>query len=207
MPKGSIAHTKSREEEIINACEELYKTMSFRDITIKEIGNVTSFTRTSIYNYFHTKEEIFLGLLKRQYELWVSDLKDILDSHDSMSRDDFAKALAGSLEKREQMLKLLSMNIYDMESNSREEKLVEFKLVYKEVINTISMCMEKFFADMTKEDIESFIYNFFPFMFGIYPYTDISVNQRLAMDKAEVKFKELTIYEITYGCIRKLLVL
>ncbi|HAG14144.1 MAG TPA: TetR family transcriptional regulator, partial [Ruminococcus sp.] len=56
MPKGSPELTASRQTEIINACERLYQTMRFKDITIKEIGAVTSFTRTSIYNYFQTKE-------------------------------------------------------------------------------------------------------------------------------------------------------
>ena len=74
MPKGSKELTASRKEEIITACEELYKTMSFKKITIKEIGNATSFTRTSIYNYFQTKEEIFLALLQREYERW-SDIQ------------------------------------------------------------------------------------------------------------------------------------
>ena len=59
MPKGSKELTASRKEEIISACEKLYETMSFKEITMKEIANATSFTRTSIYNYFHTKEEIF----------------------------------------------------------------------------------------------------------------------------------------------------
>lgn len=74
MPKGSKELTVSRKEEIITACEELYKAMSFKKITIKEIGNATSFTRTSIYNYFQTKEEIFLALLQREYERW-SDIQ------------------------------------------------------------------------------------------------------------------------------------
>ena len=68
MPKGSPELTASRREEIVNACEKLYQTMSFKEITIKEIGAVTSFTRTSIYNYFQTKEEIFLALMQREYE-------------------------------------------------------------------------------------------------------------------------------------------
>ena len=41
MPKGSPELTAARKEEIISACEQLYKTMSFKDITLKEIGNVT----------------------------------------------------------------------------------------------------------------------------------------------------------------------
>jgi len=79
MPKGSPELTNARKEEIINACEELYKTMSFKEITIKEIGEATSFTRTSIYNYFQTKEEIFLALLQREYELWIADLREIME--------------------------------------------------------------------------------------------------------------------------------
>ncbi|MBQ7671297.1 MAG: TetR/AcrR family transcriptional regulator, partial [Clostridia bacterium] len=51
-----------REEEILNACEKLYERMNFKEITIKEIGAETSFSRPSIYNYFQTKEEIFLKL-------------------------------------------------------------------------------------------------------------------------------------------------
>lgn len=48
MPRGSAELTNARREEIISACKELYKTMSFKDITIKEIANYTSFTRPSI---------------------------------------------------------------------------------------------------------------------------------------------------------------
>ena len=81
MPKGSEELTAARKEEIITACAELYKTMSFKEITIKEIGNATTFTRTSIYNYFQTKEEIFLALLQREYELWVHTLKQIKVGH------------------------------------------------------------------------------------------------------------------------------
>lgn len=68
MPRGPDGSTNARKEEIIRACTSLYETMNFKDIAIKEIGAITSFTRTSIYNYFQTKEEIFLALLQQEYE-------------------------------------------------------------------------------------------------------------------------------------------
>ena len=86
MPKGSQELTNARKDEIINACEKLYQTMNFRDITIKEIGNATSFTRTSVYNYFHTKEEIFLALMQREYELWTGKLKKLREENDVITR-------------------------------------------------------------------------------------------------------------------------
>ena len=78
IPKGSPELTNTRKQEIINACEKLYQTKSFKEITLKEISLETSMTRTSIYNYFQTKEEIFLALLQREYELWNAELNKIM---------------------------------------------------------------------------------------------------------------------------------
>lgn len=52
MPKGPANLTQVRREEIVSACAKLYETMNFKEITIKEIAAFTTFTRTSIYNYF-----------------------------------------------------------------------------------------------------------------------------------------------------------
>lgn len=38
MSRGSEALTAARREEIIGACARLYETMSFREITLVEIG-------------------------------------------------------------------------------------------------------------------------------------------------------------------------
>ena len=205
MPKGSPELTAARKEEIISACEQLYKNMSFKDITLKEIGNVTSFTRTSIYNYFQTKEEIFLALYTREYDRWNEDLQGILNENAKLSKKQLSEKIASSIAKREQLLKLLSMNNYDMESNSRPELLVSFKVSYGESLRNIQKILKKFCPDMNEADIKSFIYVFFPFMFGIYPYTTVTDKQREAMNKANVDFTYQTIFEITNNCILRLL--
>lgn len=205
MPKGSKELTEARRNEIITACAELYKTMSFKEITIKEIGNVTSFTRTSIYNYFQTKEEIFLALLQREYELWVNDLKRIQDENDKMTSAEFSDALAHSLEERKNLLKIMSMNHYDMEENSRIERLKEFKTAYGQSLTEVRNCLDKFFPEMTIQEKQDFIYSFFPFMFGIYPYTVVTDKQKEAMKLADINYVYMSIYEITYAEVKKLL--
>ncbi len=204
MPKGSPELAKSRRDEIINACEKLYCTKSFKEIALKDIAAATSFTRTSIYNYFQTKEEIFLALLTREYNRWIDDLSSVLE-RESMSREEFAKALATSLENRSQLLKIMSMNHYDMEENSRPENLSEMKTAYGKAMSTVRSCLGKFFPEMTDAQTDGFIYSFFPFMFGIYPYTYVTEKQRAAMEKAKVDYVFLTIYEITYSCVMGLL--
>ena len=137
MPKVSQEFSTSRREEIISACEKLYQTMNFKDITIIEIGKITSFTRTSIYNYFNTKEEIFLALHQKEYELWIDELEKIISDNETLTREEFADLLAKSLENRLQLLKLMSMNHFDMEMNSRQENLIEFKKVYGQSLATV----------------------------------------------------------------------
>lgn len=205
MPKGSEALTNARREEIIEGCARLYETVSFKEITMKEISTAISLTRASIYNYFQTKEEIFLALLQREYERWTARLEKAREDHEKMSREEFARGLAHSLEERQQLLKLLSMNLYDLEENCRFERLVEFKVVYGRALVEVGNCLEKFFPEMTEEERQDFLYLFFPFLFGVYPYTVVTDKQRRAMDEAGLLYREQTIYEIVYGETRKLL--
>lgn len=158
MPKGSEELTNARKEEIICACAALYQTMSFKEITMKEIGAATSFTRTSIYNYFQTKEEIFLALLQQEYERWITDLNEIAAAHEMLTEDELAGELAGSLERRALLLKLMSMNHYDMEENSRPERLMEFKVAYGNSIRALDRLLIKFRPEMDHEDRQQFLY-------------------------------------------------
>lgn len=205
MPKGSKELTAARREEIITACAELYQTMNFKDIRIRDIADFTSFTRTSIYNYFHTKEEIFLALLQQEYEKWNERLQQIWREHMAMTKTEFADALARSLEERTTLLKIMAMNHYDMEENSRMERLAEFKSAYGRSLAEVRNGLDKFFPDMTDQEKQDFIFSFFPFMFGIYPYTFVSEKQREAMERANVDFVFMSIYELTFSEVKKLL--
>ena len=205
MFKGTPEIIAQRREEIVNACEQLYQTMNFKDITLKEIGSVTSFSRPTIYNYFHTKEEIFLALYEREYDRWNTDLKAILESDQEYSGEQVAGQIADSLQKREQLLKLLSMNNYDMEDNSREELLVSFKTAYGKSLKLFRGILEKYCPEKSAEEVTEILYVFFPFMFGIYPYTEVTAKQKEAMKSAGVGFKYQSIYEITYNCLVRLL--
>ena len=122
MVKGKSELIAQRRETIINACEALYQTMSFKDITLKEIGNEVPFSRPTIYNYFETKEEIFLALFEREYDRWNADLEAILAEKEMLTTEQIADRIARSLEKRVQLLKLLSMNNFDMEANKHTNK-------------------------------------------------------------------------------------
>lgn len=205
MPAGSIERTSARKEEIINACEKLYQTMNFKDITLKDIGKETSFSRTSIYNYFQTKEEIFLALLKREYDAWTIELTNATKLNETMCDDDIADTLAKTLDNHKQLLKIMSMNHYDLEENSRIENLIDFKKSYGNSMNAVMDMLAKFRKDMDDEKRQEFIYSFFPFMFGIYPYTVVTKKQKEAMKVAEVEYTYSSLYDLTFKAVKRML--
>ena len=205
MSRGSAALTNARKEEIIQACARLYETMSFKEITIKEIGAETSFTRTSIYNYFETKEEIFLALLQKEYELWVEAMNAAMDQKEAMTRDELAQELARTLTDRPRLLRLLSMNLYDMEAHSRPEQLAEFKVAFGASMHAVDRMIQKYASEIKDADRRRFLYSFFPFIYGIYPYTSVSEKQKAAMEQAGIPYAYQSAYDLTYHCLQKLL--
>ena len=124
---------------------------------------------------------------------------------ESLSAAKFSELLARTLEKRGCMLKLMSMNLYDMEGNSRLENLVAFKKVYAQGMRSLTCCLEKFFPAMTAGDIRDFLYAIFPFLLGVYPYTCHTDKQKEAMELAHVDYVYYSIYEIVKSFVAKML--
>ena len=204
MPKGSPELTEARRTEIMDACRQLYETMTFKEVNLKEIGKVTSFTRTSIYNYFESKEEIFLAIFEDEYIKWTQDLQQIIDEGE-MSRGKLAKKLAESLGKRKLMLKLLSVNLYDMEENSRMECLVSFKIAYGRSRDVLETLIKKNYPGIKEKELDDFIFSFLPLLHGVHPYAFATQKQLEAMNEAKVRYKETTIEKLVYTGLIKLL--
>ncbi len=204
MPKRTPELLNFRRNEIIDACERLYETKGFKEITMADIAEETTFTRTSIYNYFRTKEEIFLALLQREYDMWSDEIDATTNGNDSMTPEEMAGFLAGSLDGRKRMLRILSMNHYDMESGSRLENLVEFKRSYGRTLSSVEAFVKKF-RGCSEKEARRFVYSFFPFLYGLCPYTEVTEKQREAMSSAGIDFEYRSIYELSYGLIIGLL--
>ena len=205
MSRGSAQLTEARKEEIIAACAALYEEKGFRDTTIKDIGEAITLTRTGIYIYFETKEEIFLALLGREYDAWVSEMREIMARKTAMTRNDVAEVLAGTLTNHPRLLRLLSMNLYEMEANSRLERLVEFKKSFGASLETVDQLLQQYIPDINEDQRRKFIYAFFPFIYGIYPYTSVTEKQMEAMREAGIPYQYQSAFELTFACAKKLL--
>lgn len=185
----------SRREEMIDACEKLYKEIGFKNVNIKLIGENISCSRTSIYNYFETKEEIFLALVEREYLKWNIELSKIYDSNIKLSTDEFIDMIVSSLSKRKILLKLISMNMYEMEENSSYESVKSYKIAYTNSVNLFRKCLMKL-LNYTDEEATNKSFTFFPFMIGIYPYTAVTEKQKKALMELDFKYNYYNVEDL-----------
>lgn len=204
MPRMPEGYLEKRRDEILNACDELYQRSSFHDVTIKEIAAYTSFSRPSIYNYFETIEEIFLGLLQREYACWTEDLKKIL-SKKALTKEKLAEAIAHTLENRRTLLRIQATNLYEIEDNSRLERLTDFKSTFHDSMKVIDHILQKFVPEMNDKERMYFLYTFFPFLYGTFPYSEPTKKQCQAMDAAGIPHPRTSVYDLVYHCLIKLL--
>lgn len=205
MPKGSPELTEKRISEILNACEKIYRTQGFYGVNIKQISTEISLTRPSIYNYFETKEEILLGLLIREYDCWCGELEAVIDKANGSSRPELSRYIAHTLEDKDILLRILNMNLSEIEQNSRVERLAEFKARFKRLISLLHEILRSYKADISGAEREEFCETFSAFLFGVFPFTKHTDKQIEAMRIADVHMREPSVYEMVYQCLMKLL--
>ena len=64
----------ARKNEILKAAEELLMKESYAAITLATIAEKTSISRTSMYTYYETKEQVMVDLMIREYQAMAGEL-------------------------------------------------------------------------------------------------------------------------------------
>ena len=77
MPKVSEEHRQRRREEILDAARRCFARYGYEGATVARLEEETGLSRGAIFNYFPTKEAIFIALVERDQErfggVWVDD--------------------------------------------------------------------------------------------------------------------------------------
>lgn len=192
----SQEQVETRLEEIIQACELLYEKDGYDAVNLKAISEITSFTRPAIYNYFKTKEEIFLEILTREYLSWAEELQSKFDLVSHLSRIEYCELMSSSLSNRKKLLELLSIHLNSIENNTRMERLVNFKKDISSFFITFNYGLEKFFPNTKQIDKDIFTKCFFTYLYGLYPFVEHSPKQVEAMKLAGMNYKQNNFYEV-----------
>jgi len=163
-----------RQEEIINACNTLFSRYGYDGVNFKAISTRTSITRPSIYNYYETKDEILLDLLKREILRWQARLMKVMHNTTIMTKEQFSAFLTESLVEHWKLGELFSLQYPVLEKNCAVEKLTDLGKVIVQFEAVFAKCLDMYFPTASPENKAIFMMVFFPFVRGLYPTSNIT---------------------------------
>ena len=194
-----------RQKEIIAACDAIYREKGYAAAHFKAISGITSISRPSIYNYYKTKEEIFLDVLKLDYQKWEKELKAHYKKTQKMNKKGFCAFLSKLIARHEKYLELVTIYIHPIEVNSRLEKLTSFKTVMHGFFETLLEGVNKYFPRTANHKKQAFLFNLMVMVTGAYSYTHLSEKQIQASLNADPEYKTPVFRRIVYSLLMMLL--
>lgn len=172
----------SRIDEILNSCEKIYLKTDFTNITIQLISEKTTIRRTAIYKYFKNKEEILLEVLKKHIELLKEEFND---EELIKNKEGFSNNFIKIFENHVIILKIMGVNLAEIERQVRVEKLIEFKKTFKEFHDKFIDVLKEIYPNNSIKGYENVYILLLTLMHGYYPLTNPTIKQIEAMKKTD----------------------
>jgi AcrR family transcriptional regulator len=137
---------------ILDKVYEVFKKSDFNTIKMVDVAKQCGVAKGTIFNYFNTKEELFIELLIREYGKWFSELNEAIIGHGEMPINKFTDIITSyiyeSIEDYDVFFRLNAILHTVLETNISYEEAVRFKMfLYENVEHTgqlISNHVEQF---------------------------------------------------------------
>jgi len=176
---------EQRTKEIVDATARLYEEHRFEDITFAMIAKEAEFTRSNLYRYFETKEDIFLELIKHDIEAWREDVLEKFTAENKSSRE-LAEVWVDLILKNRRMIKLFTILFTLLERNASLKALTAFKQKINEEIGIVAQFLNTALPFPSVEAAAEFISAQSSLAIGSYPMMDLTPKQIEAMGAIEM---------------------
>ncbi len=147
-----------RKQAIYNAAFNLFKKNGYDNVSFNGIASEAGFTKSNMYRYFCSKEEIFLNVFADLFEHWVEEcIKRLQKLEQNEKIKLFAQNWVNSLMSHTQFLDLTPILFISLEKNSSFEQLLEFKRLAKNLLYKISIEINRIYPDIQGEKAFKFL--------------------------------------------------
>ncbi|RKF14493.1 TetR/AcrR family transcriptional regulator [Alginatibacterium sediminis] len=142
----------SRKEAIYHAAFTLFKNNGYYKVSFNAIAVEAGFTKSNMYRYFSSKDEIFLNVFANLFELWAADFSQQLRAlEQDVSAKYFADVWLNSMLSQPKLLDLMPILFTSLERNSSFEQLLAFKRLSKNLLYRLTLDITKVYPDIEGE--------------------------------------------------------
>jgi AcrR family transcriptional regulator len=116
-----------RREHLLSTARTLWTNGTFSSITMNQVASQAKLAKGTTYLYFQSKEELLLALLGQELEQWFDHLDHELEQTLTHTPRSLAHLIAESLQARQELIRLLSIQGGILEQNVSETAARHFK--------------------------------------------------------------------------------
>jgi len=143
------------------------------EVTLESIGRSAGVKKGIASMYYGSKEELFLTLLRAEFDEWYAAVREGLSSKDGRLSDQrLAQLLATSLAERAELLRFLSQASMVLEQNTEIMAAYRFHRWQRDRMVDLGGEIERSFAGMAEGDGLRLLHRIQLLAAGIQPYFD-----------------------------------
>jgi AcrR family transcriptional regulator len=147
---------EERISAILKAAAELYETRDFENVHMGAIADRVGLAKASLYEYFSTKDDVFLALAAREVESWASDVESRLERLRRPDADRIAVALTAALRGQARLLRLRLTVRNIVERRSTTRAVVDFNRSFFACLQRAAAALNAACPQLTPEEVTEF---------------------------------------------------
>jgi TetR/AcrR family transcriptional regulator len=145
-----------RVSAILEAAAELYTTREFDDVHMVAIAERVGLAKASLYEYFRTKDDVFIALALQDVESWASDVESRLRRLRRPDAERIAAALTAALRGQARLLRLRLTVRSILERRPAIGEVAEFTRCFFASMQRVAAALNAACPQLTPEDVTEF---------------------------------------------------
>ena len=166
---------------ILDAAGAVFKKESYENVTMLMIAKEAGFTRSNLYRYFKTREEIFIALFMADVDTWVKQVVSVFTKEETIEL--FAQKWSVVLCQQTRLLELSPLLAPSLEKNTSADMYRKIKVLLYERIGELIPVLQKVLPFMSVDAFFEFFLFHQAFLAGAWPMANYSAMQRSVLDE------------------------
>jgi AcrR family transcriptional regulator len=176
---------EARRQAILRAAEGLFVEADGALPSVAAVAAAAGLAKGTVYLYFRTKEEIFLGLLEWRLQDWIADMhRSVAEAADLMTPATLVEGVCRYVVAEPSVLMLASYAHSVLERNIDEARRVEFKRGLNDSLALLAADMHGRLPALSMAAASRLLLHSYAFIVGLWQMADSSEEMRAALDKA-----------------------
>jgi TetR/AcrR family transcriptional regulator len=175
---------KLRITQILDSAALLFRDLDYDQVTMQRIARQSGFTRSNIYRYFTSRDEIFLTLFIDDIRQWTEDIDEVITS--SIPREQFISLWLSILMRHQRLVELLPLLTTSLEKNASREVYRKTKVAMNELIMKVSDIVKRALPALDSDGLGTFIQANQMLIAGSWPASRRSPDQEAVLEELEM---------------------